>query len=113
MACKRKCLTARAWLSTAVAMRGSVPKCWTRFKVLTHGHPLCAAGALCSSLLLPCAALCFPSSWSFPGWLLCAGVQLVATAHGNVLENVIKNPDLADLVGGIATVTLGDEAARK
>ncbi|MEW5316833.1 MAG: hypothetical protein WDW38_008178 [Sanguina aurantia] len=41
------------------------------------------------------------------------GVQLVATAHGNELENVIKNPLLSDLVGGIATVTLGDEAARK
>jgi len=41
------------------------------------------------------------------------GVQLIATAHGNVLENVIKNPSLADLVGGIASVTLGDEAARK
>ena len=30
-----------------------------------------------------------------------AGVQLVATAHGNELENVIKNPSLSDLVGGI------------
>ncbi|KAF5830043.1 single-stranded nucleic acid-binding R3H domain-containing protein [Dunaliella salina] len=41
------------------------------------------------------------------------GVMLVATAHGNELENVMKNPALADLVGGIQSVTLGDEEARK
>ncbi|GAX74914.1 hypothetical protein CEUSTIGMA_g2360.t1 [Chlamydomonas eustigma] len=41
------------------------------------------------------------------------GVQLVATAHGNALENVIKNPALNLLVGGIQSVTLGDEAAKK
>eukprot|EP00803_Ostreobium_quekettii_P000582 evm.model.scf_964EXC.7 EVM.evm.TU.scf_964EXC.7 scf_964EXC:34961-41894(+) len=41
------------------------------------------------------------------------GVQLVATAHGNELENVIKNPSLADLVGGISAVTLSDEEARR
>ncbi|GLC35861.1 hypothetical protein PLESTM_000376400 [Pleodorina starrii] len=41
------------------------------------------------------------------------GVQLVATAHGGRLENVIKNPTLADLVGGIQSVTLGDEEARR
>jgi stage III sporulation protein SpoIIIAA len=41
------------------------------------------------------------------------GVMLVATAHGNELENVLKNPSLADLVGGIQSVTLGDEEARK
>ena len=41
------------------------------------------------------------------------GVQLVATAHGNTLENLIMNPTLADLVGGIQTVTLGDEEARR
>jgi len=35
------------------------------------------------------------------------GVQLIATAHGNELENVVKNPALADLVGGIQSVTLG------
>ena len=35
------------------------------------------------------------------------GVQLVATAHGQLLENLIKNPTLADLVGGIQSVTLG------
>ncbi len=35
------------------------------------------------------------------------GVQLVATAHGRILENIIKNPTLCDLVGGIASVTLG------
>ena len=41
------------------------------------------------------------------------GVQLVGTAHGNQLENLIKNPTLADLVGGIQTVTLGDDEARR
>ena len=41
------------------------------------------------------------------------GVQLVATAHGNTLENLILNPTLSDLVGGIHTVTLGDEEARR
>jgi stage III sporulation protein SpoIIIAA len=40
------------------------------------------------------------------------GVQLVATAHGNTLENVLMNPTLSDLVGGVQTVTLGDEEAR-
>ena len=41
------------------------------------------------------------------------GVQLVATAHGNALENLIMNPTLSDLIGGIQTVTLGDEEARR
>ena len=41
------------------------------------------------------------------------GVQLVATAHGNTLENLILNPTLSDLVGGVHTVTLGDEEARR
>lgn len=41
------------------------------------------------------------------------GVQLVGTAHGNRLENLIKNPTLADLVGGIQAVTLGDDEARR
>src|SRR5712691_3219012 len=41
------------------------------------------------------------------------GVQLIATAHGNTLENLIVNPTLADLVGGIQAVTLGDEEARR
>ena len=41
------------------------------------------------------------------------GVQLVATAHGNALANLIKNPTLSDLVGGIQAVTLGDEEARR
>ncbi len=41
------------------------------------------------------------------------GVQLVATAHGNALANLIKNPTLSDLVGGIESVTLGDEEARR
>ena len=41
------------------------------------------------------------------------GVQLVATAHGNTLTNLIMNPTLADLVGGIQTVTLSDEEARR
>jgi stage III sporulation protein SpoIIIAA len=41
------------------------------------------------------------------------GVQLVGTAHGNQLENLIKNPTLSDLIGGIQAVTLGDEEARR
>ena len=41
------------------------------------------------------------------------GVQLVATAHGNTLSNVMSNPTLADLVGGQQTVTLGDIEARR
>ena len=41
------------------------------------------------------------------------GVQLVGTAHGNTLDNLIMNPTLADLIGGIQTVTLGDEEARR
>ncbi len=41
------------------------------------------------------------------------GVQLVATAHGNALENLIMNPTLSDLVGGIESVTLGDMEARR
>jgi stage III sporulation protein SpoIIIAA len=41
------------------------------------------------------------------------GVQLVGTAHGLTLENLLLNPTLADLVGGIQPVTLGDEEARR
>jgi stage III sporulation protein SpoIIIAA len=41
------------------------------------------------------------------------GVILVATAHGHTLENLIKNPMLSDLAGGIQTVTLGDDEARR
>ncbi|OGI18037.1 MAG: hypothetical protein A2255_09310, partial [Candidatus Melainabacteria bacterium RIFOXYA2_FULL_32_9] len=41
------------------------------------------------------------------------GVMLIATAHGNTLENLIKNPTLSDLVGGVSTVTLGDDEARR
>jgi stage III sporulation protein SpoIIIAA len=41
------------------------------------------------------------------------GVQLVGTAHGNTMENLILNPTLSDLIGGIHTVTLGDEEARR
>jgi stage III sporulation protein SpoIIIAA len=41
------------------------------------------------------------------------GVQLVGTAHGNTLENLMMNPTLADLVGGIQSVTLGDEEAKR
>jgi len=41
------------------------------------------------------------------------GVQLIATAHGNALENIIMNPTLSDLVGGIQSVTLSDEEARR
>lgn len=41
------------------------------------------------------------------------GVQLVGTTHGNCLENLIKNPSLADLIGGIQSVTLSDEEAKR
>lgn len=41
------------------------------------------------------------------------GVQLVGTAHGNVLGNLIKNPTITELVGGIQYVTLGDEEAKR
>ena len=41
------------------------------------------------------------------------GVMLIGTAHGNALENLIKNPTLVDLVGGIQAVTLGDDEARR
>ncbi|MCS7266254.1 MAG: AAA family ATPase [Armatimonadetes bacterium] len=41
------------------------------------------------------------------------GVQLIATAHGNTLENLVANPLLCDLVGGIQAVTLSDEEARR
>ncbi len=41
------------------------------------------------------------------------GVQLIATAHGVTLANLIANPTLADLAGGVQTVTLGDEEARR
>jgi stage III sporulation protein SpoIIIAA len=41
------------------------------------------------------------------------GVQLVGTAHGNKLENLLKNPTLSDLIGGIQAVTLGDDEARR
>jgi stage III sporulation protein SpoIIIAA len=40
------------------------------------------------------------------------GVQLIGTAHGNTLRNVVMNPTLCDLVGGVQTVILGDEEAR-
>ena len=41
------------------------------------------------------------------------GVQLVGTAHGTTLENLLMNPTLSDLLGGITTVTLSDEEARR
>lgn len=41
------------------------------------------------------------------------GVQLVGTAHGNTLENLVLNPTLSDLVGGVHVVTLSDEEARR
>jgi stage III sporulation protein SpoIIIAA len=41
------------------------------------------------------------------------GVQLVGTAHGRTLDNLLVNPTLADLVGGVQAVTLGDEEARR
>lgn len=40
------------------------------------------------------------------------GVQLIGTAHGTTLANLLQNPTLSDLVGGVQTVTLGDEEAR-
>jgi hypothetical protein len=41
------------------------------------------------------------------------GVQLIGTAHGNTIDNILLNPTLADLVGGIESVTLSDEEARR
>ncbi|HXP93442.1 MAG TPA: R3H domain-containing nucleic acid-binding protein [Candidatus Binatia bacterium] len=41
------------------------------------------------------------------------GVQLIGTAHGQTLENLLMNPTLSDLVGGISAVTLSDEEARR
>lgn len=41
------------------------------------------------------------------------GVQLVGTAHGHSLENLLSNPTLSDLLGGIESVTLGDDEARR
>ena len=41
------------------------------------------------------------------------GVQLIGTAHGNALENLVKNPTITDLIGGIQYVTLGDEEAKR
>jgi stage III sporulation protein SpoIIIAA len=41
------------------------------------------------------------------------GVQLIGTAHGNHLDNLMKNPTLSDLIGGIQSVTLGDDEARR
>ncbi len=41
------------------------------------------------------------------------GVQLIGTAHGNTLENLMLNPTLSDLVGGIQAVTLGDDEAKR
>jgi len=41
------------------------------------------------------------------------GVQLIGTAHGNTLQNLMQNPTLSDLIGGIESVTLGDEEARR
>ncbi|MFM8690078.1 MAG: R3H domain-containing nucleic acid-binding protein [Candidatus Limnocylindrus sp.] len=41
------------------------------------------------------------------------GVQLIGTAHGNNLDNLMLNPTLTDLIGGIQSVTLGDDEARR
>jgi stage III sporulation protein SpoIIIAA len=41
------------------------------------------------------------------------GVQLIGTAHGNTLQNLLINPTLSDLIGGIESVTLSDEEARR
>ena len=40
------------------------------------------------------------------------GVQLIATAHGNTIDNLVLNPTLSDLIGGIQSVTLGDIEAK-
>jgi hypothetical protein len=52
---------------------------------------------------------------SFPPWRAIAerGVQLIGTAHGRTLENLLVNPTLSDLVGGVQAVTLGDEEAKR
>jgi stage III sporulation protein SpoIIIAA len=41
------------------------------------------------------------------------GVQLIATVHGNTLDNLLNNPSMSDLIGGIGSVTLSDEEARR
>ena len=41
------------------------------------------------------------------------GIQLIGTTHGNCLENLIKNPSLCDLIGGIQSVTISDEEAKR
>jgi len=41
------------------------------------------------------------------------GVQLVGTAHGNTLDNLLMNPTLSDLIGGIQAVTLSDDEAKR
>ncbi len=41
------------------------------------------------------------------------GVQLIGTAHGQTLDNLLLNPTLSDLIGGIESVTLSDEEARR
>src|SRR5581483_11134706 len=41
------------------------------------------------------------------------GVQLVGTAHGNTLDNLLMNPTLSDLIGGIQPVTLSDDEAKR
>lgn len=41
------------------------------------------------------------------------GVQLIATAHGLTLDNLLQNPSMNDLIGGVATVTLGDKTMRE
>jgi stage III sporulation protein SpoIIIAA len=41
------------------------------------------------------------------------GVQLIGTAHGNTLDNLLLNPTLSDLIGGVESVTLSDEEARR
>ena len=41
------------------------------------------------------------------------GVRLIATAHGGTLENLVLNPTLSDLIGGVQSVTLGDDEARR
>ena len=53
------------------------------------------------------------SLWPAGGTADERGVQLIGTAHGNNLDNLMLNPTLSDLIGGIQSVTLGDEEARR
>ena len=83
-------------------------------------HPIVLHPGITSSHLpLPCSQVIVIDEIGTEAESLAArtiaqrGVQLIATAHGNELENVVKNPSLADLIGGIQTVTLGAQGVRR